>query len=728
MTRQATVHEPQDSPNARLRQVRAFIEQVEPAQFDLMQMLLGALRGRMVLGALIGLLLAILFAAGIFFTTKPVFQSQGLMRIVARESKILYANSDDSRLRLFDAFVAAEVTYLTSRPVLDRTLRNLQAANIKAGWPQEVGDIAKAVNITSQKGLVTISGKSGTGETAAALVNGLLDAYAELRLEQNETRQDFRTSELTGREASLLEQLKAIDEKILDVGQEYGQDAIAKAHVNKISQIDEVSTRIDELSSTITQLETVGFATDADAGDAEIKRSMLLDNSMASMTYDRAKKAAEASSLEKRYKADHPKVIAAKAEIAILDTAIENRSQQITALGRTGALTSGGEEKKEQSTVELKALLAKMQERKSTLESEALDLIGRIVKLGYLKEERAQTRERLDETRRVLEEVRVESRNALPGVTEVVARGSVPDKPFEDKRKAMAMVGMMGGLGMGFGLIAFWGMVFPTIRSEGDIAGLGKSVVAAGSLGSPQEPVDKLRASFHLALSRSTGTLGRTVAVIGGGKDSGATTLANALALSFQQTGARTALIDANLLNPALTGALGATEAAGITDWMTGSRPDLIPLTQANGMTLLAAGRNRTVGDNAIAPRDVSRILEALASGSDIVVADCGSANRVLSSTLFAAQADLAVLVLRRGTSLGEARAAVASILAASRRQILVVLTGRPASPVPAWISKTVSASAEALAARFKKLRDKNSTGSTNHDREHAQEAPDNSG
>ena len=30
-----------------------------------------------------------------------------------------------------------------------------------------------------------------------------------------------------------------------------------------------------------------------DSGDAEIKRSMLLDNSMASMTYDRAKKAAE---------------------------------------------------------------------------------------------------------------------------------------------------------------------------------------------------------------------------------------------------------------------------------------------------------------------------------------------------------------------------------------------------------------------------------------------------
>jgi hypothetical protein len=32
---------------------------------------------------------------------------------------------------------------------------------------------------------------------------------------------------------------------------------------------------------------------------------MLLDNSMASMTYDRAKKAAEAVTLAKRYRPDH---------------------------------------------------------------------------------------------------------------------------------------------------------------------------------------------------------------------------------------------------------------------------------------------------------------------------------------------------------------------------------------------------------------------------------------
>ncbi|MCU0790458.1 MAG: hypothetical protein MUE79_05320, partial [Nitratireductor sp.] len=711
MTRsQATIHEPQEAGNARLRQVRAFIEQVEPVQPDIMQMLLGALRGRLVIGALAGLVLGVMLAAAILLSTRPVYQSQGLMRIVAREAKILYANSDDSRLRLFDAFVAAEVTYLTSRPVLDRTLEKLQAANIEKGWPENVGDIAKAVNITSQKGLVTISAKSARGPVAAALVNGLLDAYGELRMEQTEDRQHFRTRELVGREASLVEQLKAIDDKILDVGEEYGQDAIGKAHSNKIVQIDEVSTRIDELTTTINQLETVGFAADADTGDAEIKRSMLLDNSMASMTYDRAKKAAEAASLEKRYRADHPKVISAKAEIAVLDKAIDERRAQIATLGRTGALTQR-DQKEDQSVDELKQLLAKLQERKKALETEALDLIGRIVKLGYLKEERAQTRERLDETRRVLEEVRVESRNALPGVTEVVARGSVPDKPFEDKRKPMAMVGMMGGLGFGFALVALWGMVRPTIRSESDLAALGKSVMPAGAVASPDESVHKLRNTLHIALARHPASQGRTISVIGGGKSPGASAFALSLAKSFAEAGSRTALIDANLNNPALSGRLGAGEEPGITDWMPGTRTDALPLARSGAMTLLAAGTNRAVRDSALSPRDVSQILETLTSAHDIVVADCGAANRVLSSTLFTSQTDLAVLVLRRGVSLGEARSAVASILAASRRQILVVLTGRPAGAVPGWLSKAALASAEALAAQSIKLRKKTGIG-----------------
>jgi tyrosine-protein kinase Etk/Wzc len=442
---------------------------------------------------------------------------------------------------------------------------------------------------------------------------------------------------------------------------------------------------------------------------------------MASMTYDRAKKAAEAATLEKRYRADHPKVVSAKAEIAVLDKAIEERRAQIATLGRTGALTQR-DQKEEQSVDELKALLSKLQERKKALEAEALDLIGRIVKLGYLKEERLQARERLDETRRVLEEVRVESRNALPGVTEVVARGAVPDKPFEDKRKPMAMIGLFGGVGIGFALIALWGILRPTIRSEADLGALGKSVISAGSAGSEDEPVHKLRNTLHVALARHPAAQGRTIAVIGGGRSPGATALAHSLAKSFGEAGSRTALIDANLDNPELSWRLGMAEEPGISDWMTGSRIDGPHIAEAGPLTLLTAGTNRSVRDSALSPRDVGRMIEMLTATHDIVVSDCGGASRALSATLFSAQSDLVVLVLKRGVSLGEARGAVASILAASRRQILVVLTGSPARAVPGWISNAATASADAVASKFKKLRSK--TGIVEHAKHEAEKAP----
>jgi uncharacterized protein involved in exopolysaccharide biosynthesis/Mrp family chromosome partitioning ATPase len=680
---QTAASEPREAGSARIRQVRTFIEQAESVQPDIMQMLIGALRGRLLIGAALGGMLGLIGAVAIFLSVAPVFQSSGLMRIVARESKILYADADDSRVRLFDSFVAAEVNYLTSRPVLERTLAKLQAAGMH-DVPPDVGDLAKMVQVTGLKGLVTVQVKSGSGVLAASVVNGLLDAYAELRIEQNEGQQNFRAQELASREANLLEQLKSIDKEILNVGEEYGQDAIAKAHVNKIAQIDDVARRIDELTTTINQLETVGETLDADTGNAEIQRSMLLDNSMASMTYDRAKKAAEAVSLAKRYRPDHPKVVSAKAEIDVLDKAIEERRAQIATLGRTGALTQRDQTKK-QSVDELQALLSKLQDRKTSLEREALDLNARIVRLGYLKEERMQARARLDQTRGALEEVRVESRNSSPGVTEVVARGSVPDRPFEDKRKAMAVVGLMGGMGFGFALIALWGLLRPTIRSEKDISALGASVVSAGTFNAPDEPVHALRNMLHLALSRHEASRGRILAVIGGSREQGVTTLARALARSFHQAGARTALVDGHLDKPDMSDMFGAGDEKGLTDWILNRRVESLPIIDADGIALLPAGNSDEVRGHSLSPHDVRHAMDELAKENDIAIADCGAAKQVLSSALFAAHCDVVLLVLRRGIALAEARSAAAAVLATSRKQVLVVLTGQPSNAVPAW-------------------------------------------
>lgn len=696
--------EPREAGNARLRQVRTFIEQAETAQPDVIQMLIGALRGRLFHGAALGVLLGLMCAVIVFLSVAPVFQSQGLMRIVARETKILYADSDDSRVRLFDSFAAAETNYLGSRPVLERTLAKLRAQAF-SDVPRDVGDLSKMMVIEGKKGLITVVVKSGVAVLAAAVVNGVLDSYAELRLEQTEGQQSFRAQELTAREKSLLNQLQAIDKQILDVGQEYGQVAIAEAHEHKISQIGEISGRIDELTSTINQLETVGFRLDADTGDVEIKRSMLLDQSMADMTYDRAKRAAEAVTLARRYRTGHPKVETMKAEIAVLDNAIEERRAQIATLGRTGALTQRDQSEK-QSVEELQALLKKLQDRRNSLEAEAFDLIGRIGKLGYLKEERSQTRANLDQTRGALEEVRVESRNETPGITEIVARGSVPDRPFEDKRKAMAAVGLMGGMGMGFGLIALWGLLRPTIRNEKDISSLGPSVISAGAFISPDDPVHSLRNMLHIALSRQESGRGRIVAVIGGGREQGTTTLTSALAQSFHQAGSKTALVDGHLDKPDLSERCKAASEKGLSEWILGRRAGSLPVTTFEGITLLAAGRNPAIRDHSLSPRDVRHAMDKLADEHDIIVSDCGAAKQVLSSALFAAHCDVVLLVLRWGIPMAEARSAAAAVMATSRKQVLVVLTGQPDAAIPDWAMKRVIAGRDTVVSLGRRMQE----------------------
>jgi hypothetical protein len=102
--------------------------------------------------------------------------------------------------------------------------------------------------------------------------------------------------------------------------------------------------------------------------------------------------------------------------------------------------------------------------------------------------------------------------------------------------------------------------------------------------------------------------------------------------------------------------------------------------------------------------------MEKLAEEHDIIVADCGVAKQVLSSALFAAHCDVVLLVLRRGIALAEARSAAAAVLATSRKQVLVVLTGKPDNAVSGLGDQITGGGAQgdrALGRRMQDIRTK---------------------
>ena len=117
--------------------------------------------------------------------------------------------------------------------------------------------------------------------------------------------------------------------------------------------------------------------------------------------------------------------------------------------------------------------------------------------------------------------------------------------------------------------------------------------------------------------------------------------------------------------------------------------------------------------------------MEKLAEEHDIIIADCGAAKQVLSSTLFAAHCDVVLLVLRRGIPLAEARSAAAAVLATSRKQVLVVLTGQPSTTVPAWAMNAANRAGQTMLAPWPEMQKiTGQSGKVEHEFRQDDEAP----
>lgn len=471
-TEQTYQQSPEVVANPGLWQVKEFVDEEPQAAVNPLSHVFRNFRGIWIPAFLAATVFACLLGFAGFSASKPIYESQGLVRVVAKEAKILYADNDDSRLRLYDAFVSAEVTYLMSQPVLERAYEihsdQLTELGLEADIPG-FKDFIDRLSVEKLKGLIGISAASGNAADAQATVNALLRSYVTLHTEQSGSRKSLRARELEVRAQQLQEQQFQLGQQLLAVGEEYDASSLAKAHLTKVTQLEELDIRIDELANSLMEMEASNGALDADTGDMEIKRATLLDRAMADMVFERAKRAAELEKLLLRYQPVHPKVRTLSASLRVIDEAIETRRRLIATLGKTGAITGGDGADQEQSVAELEALKRKLTTRRGELSEDAKDLNGKLIKLRRLNEEKAQIAGMLAETRRILDQVNLENRTNLPGTIEILSRGSMPQQPAKDKRMQFALLGFMFGGGLIVAVIFLKRQFSDTVRYSDDL-------------------------------------------------------------------------------------------------------------------------------------------------------------------------------------------------------------------------------------------------------------------
>lgn len=640
----------------RLADVREFLEDSEQPRTNPLITIHRILRGKYLLAGVLGLILGAIAAAAGYLALQPKYVSTGTIRVSANKENILYADQNDARLRLFDAFVTNEVTYLQSRPVLEQAVEILARDLVE--W-QDVEDGAEklkgALEVKRNEGLISLTVEHDSAETAAQMVNAILEAYEELHVAQVRRQDQVREETLAAREQELLAGISRLDSEILEVGEEHGAHSIATAHIRKIAQVEEVDVRIAELGTTIASRESLDDEVEVDTGDDEIQRLLVLDHAMADMLKERTLRRAELAVLLTRHAELHPEVIKVKEGIRIVDIAIEDRRQQLATLGTTGALTKANESSKEDSLDDLKKLHRRLQQRRDELRGDARILNEKLIRLDFLQSEREEILDLLEETRRALQEVRLESRNTLPGIVEVTVRGNVPTSPSGDKRKMFGAAGGMAGIGTGIAIVLLFGFAFRRFRCSDELDMYQSTGPLIGALetqrrGDRKQPKER---AFHqirneLQLLRTSSQQPDVIAVAGTGPQSGASTVAFSLAQAFAATQQKTVLIDCDLIDASLSRRLGIESQAGLreallTDHLNGE----VHTTENPNLNVLPAGCSEEITDERMSVQSLQRLLGGLRREFDVVVVDVGSLSDRLAARIMVSIADQFVLVCR---------------------------------------------------------------------------------
>jgi uncharacterized protein involved in exopolysaccharide biosynthesis/Mrp family chromosome partitioning ATPase len=644
--------------NPMLSQIREFIDAGnEPqAALDPLGILRRALRGRESRVALAMLLVALLGAMGAYFGINPAYQSSGMVRVMAREAKVLYSDSDDSRLRLYDAFVTAEMELLRSRPVLEAALEDLYSReNVNFPLPGDVGDLAGMFSTSSKKGLISVAARSPYPELSAASVNAVLGAYEASNEASRRRHFDVRRSELSAREQELQSALVALNSEYLATGGEHDAGTLSRAHIAKTAQLEVLEERISDLGNTIAQLQATG-GVGADVGNVEIQRATLLDKATADMTYERAQRLAALETLKRRYQPSHPKLRAAEGELAILEAAIDERREQIATLGKAGALTGGSSGSTDQSLSDLEALRGNLETRRETIRREASELNSKLIRIRGIVTEKDRVEGLLAETKRALDEVLVESQNDLSRAVEIVAFGKVPDGPIDDKRKPAALgAAVFGGLGT-LACFVLFTIVVGRVRFSDDLdaraSGLLGAVIGDAGEGEVAGAARKIRNELDLRWP-SKAAHPPVIGFVATSAGAGATSLTSALGRHYAGAGLRVLMIDANPAacateRPTAGGVLAEHGSASLQDALNDFPRD------TGSLELLAANPEEPnalsgLERSELSLEDMQQMLNAARAEHDVVLVDFGVLQAGGQAAVGSALSDRVVVVASSG-------------------------------------------------------------------------------
>ena len=214
----------------------------------------------------------------------------------------------------------------------------------------------------------------------------------------------------------------------------------------------------------------------------------------------------------------------------------------------------------------------------------------------------------------------------------------VPNSPTSPNVKRNLALGLLGGVGLGFGIVVLRVLLETRVRSKSDIEALTDFPIV-GMIGKdpdsekrplvalkdPRNPLVESFRTFRTNLSYlNVEDDSNSFVISSAGPNEGKTTTAMNLAVVMADSGARVVLVDADLRKPSVAKTLGIEGGVGLSDLLAGkaSFEDVLQQFGRQYLFVLPAGRIPPNPSELLGSKTMGKVLDMLSEHFDYVIID----------------------------------------------------------------------------------------------------------
>lgn len=656
------------------------------------------LRGRYLLTLSMAGVLAGAGAVGGFLSTRPKFEAKGSVQYRFIMPQVA-PNAWSQPVQRPEAYVMGQAQLLLSERVLHKAMMSEGWRKLGVGTgPEEQQDLRDALDASLAPAtidLLYVTCRHVDRAYADTAIKEVIRAYEDIFTRQSENVSDAMQQTLLTRQREHEANITQMEDELRQILEREGAGDVQYELESMSRQIAGVREQVRNIELQIATIDETPADASPKAKDLPVDQQRKLsieqvarnDLTMRRLVDEQREAETRLRQLRTQgYSEQHLAVRRAAARVSQLQAMIDDYAATWSPQGASGTaplpiLPASGQTKEDlvARLEKFRTVLRELEADRAKIAASANEVASLLEKLRLEKARRDEVAQRIQniETQNQLEQ-------RLQGRVTVLSYGQTPTNPTIDKRKQAAAAGFVLGGGLPVAAMLLLGLVDRRMRYSDDAEESGIPTLLGVLPVLPQELADaeqraaaahcvhNIRVMLQLGAEARGGKVWMVTSPTSG---DGKTSLSLSLGLSFAASGARTLLIDFDMVGTGLSSSLELRGYHGVVDAIRAGEIEthVVPSGVDDRLFVLPSAAGDDLHASRLSTAAVRRLMAQAREAFDVVIADTGPILGSLEAAMLASQADATVLVVGRGQQQEFVRRAVERIAAVGGRLAGVV-------------------------------------------------------